>query len=64
MGQVRGKWQDYEGIDLMITFHPAYLLRNDTLKTKRMVWEDMLEVMRKTGMEISEQQEGYFLPKE
>lgn len=64
MGQVRGKWHDYEGIDLMITFHPAYLLRNDTLKTKRMVWEDMLEVMRKTGMEISEQQEGYFLPKD
>ena len=64
MGQVRGKWHDYAGIDLMITFHPAYLLRNDTLKTKRMVWEDMLEVMHKTGMEISEQQQGYFLPKE
>lgn len=64
MGQVRGKWHDYAGIDLMITFHPAYLLRNDTLKTKRMVWEDMLEVMQKTGMEISEQQQGYFLPKE
>ncbi|NCG09295.1 MAG: uracil-DNA glycosylase [Verrucomicrobia bacterium] len=64
MGQVRGKWHDYEGIDLMITFHPAYLLRNDTMKTKRMVWEDMLEVMRKTKLEISEQQQGFFLPKD
>ena len=64
MGRIRGKWHAYEGIDLMITYHPAYLLRNDTLKTKRQVWEDMLEVMRKTGMEINEQQEGYFLPKE
>jgi len=64
MGAVRGKWHQCEGIDLMITFHPAYLLRNDTVKTKRTVWEDMLEVMRKTGMEISEQQERYFLPKE
>lgn len=64
MGRIRGKWHVYEGIDLMITYHPAYLLRNDTLKTKRQVWEDMLEVMRKTGMDINELQEGYFLPKE
>lgn len=64
LGSVRGKWHQYEGIDLMITFHPAYLLRNDTIKTKRTVWEDMLEVMRKTGMDISEQQEGYFLAKD
>jgi DNA polymerase len=63
MGQVRGKWHRYADIDLMITFHPAYLLRNDTLKTKRMVWEDMLSVMRKCDMSISEQQEAYFLPK-
>lgn len=64
MGSIRGKWHAYEGIDLMITYHPAYLLRNDTLKTKRQVWEDMLEVMRKTGMDINELQEGYFLPKQ
>ncbi|CAI8258514.1 MAG: Uncharacterised protein [Opitutia bacterium UBA7350] len=64
MGQMCGEWHSYEGVDLMITFHPAYLLRNDTLKTKRMVWEDMLAVMKKTDMPISSQQEGYFLPKD
>lgn len=63
MGQVRGKWHQVKDIDLMITFHPAYLLRNDTLKTKRMVWEDMLAVMNQIGMEISEQQKQFFLPK-
>jgi DNA polymerase len=64
MGQVRGKWHTYEGTDLMISFHPAYLLRNDTLKTKRMLWEDMLEVMRKVDLPINEQQAAYFLPKD
>jgi DNA polymerase len=48
----------------MISFHPAYLLRNDTLKTKRMLWEDMLEVMRKVDLPINEQQAAYFLPKD
>ena len=63
MGNVRGTWHDFDGTPLMITFHPSYLLRNDTLKTKRMVWEDMLKVMEKTGLPISEKQLGFFLPK-
>jgi DNA polymerase len=33
------------------------------MKTKRMVWEDMLEVMQKCGLEISEKQRGFFLTK-
>jgi DNA polymerase len=45
----------------MPTFHPAYLLRNQALSEKRKVWEDMLQVMEKLEMEISEKQRGYFL---
>ncbi len=60
MGQVRGQWQSFEDIPLMATYHPSYLLRNESMKAKRMVWEDMLLVMEKVGLPISEKQQGYF----
>ena len=63
MSAVRGTWDQFENIPLMISFHPSYLIRNGTLKTKRMVWEDMLQVMEKCSLEISDQQRGFFLPK-
>ena len=47
--KVRGKWQSYEGIDLMPTYHPAYLLRNAA--GKKDVWEDMKAVLKKIGRE-------------
>src|SRR5258706_16242540 len=59
--RLRGQWQTYRGIPLMPTFHPAYLLRNQALGEKRKVWEDMLQVMNKLGMPISEKQRSYFL---
>jgi len=59
--RLRGNWQTYRGIPLMPTFHPAYLLRNQALSEKRKVWEDMLQVMEKLAMPISEKQRGYFL---
>ena len=61
IGKARGKWHEWAGIPLMPTFHPSYLLRNNTMKTKRQVWEDMLAVMEHLGMDISEKQRGYFL---
>jgi uracil-DNA glycosylase, family 4 len=64
MGSIRGTWQDFQDIPMMVTFHPSYLLRNDTMKTKRMVWEDMLQVMERAGLPINEKQRGYFLPKQ
>ena len=63
MAAVRGTWEQFEAIPVIITFHPSYLLRNGTLKTKRIVWEDMLQVMEKCSLEISDQQRGFFLPK-
>jgi len=63
MGSARGTWHTFENTALLITFHPSYLLRNDTLKTKRQVWEDMLQVMEKVGLPISDKQRSFFLPK-
>ncbi|MBV9958507.1 MAG: uracil-DNA glycosylase [Acidobacteria bacterium] len=40
--KVRGKFQDYRGIKVMPTFHPAYLLRDPS--KKRETWEDMKRV--------------------
>ena len=61
MGQVHGKWHDFEGIPLMPTYHPSYLLHNNTNRAKRGVWEDVLMVMEKLGKPISERQRGFFL---
>ncbi len=43
ISRLRGHFYDYQGIKLMPTFHPAYLLRNPP--DKRLVWEDMQKVM-------------------
>jgi uracil-DNA glycosylase len=63
MATLRGNWQSLEGTPLIFTFQPSYLLFNDTMKTKRMLWEDMLQVMEKLGLAISEKQQGFFLSK-
>jgi uracil-DNA glycosylase family 4 len=60
VGRLRGKWHEFEGIPLMVTYHPAYLLRNQSLTEKRKVWEDMLLVLEKLGRPISEKQRAYF----
>ena len=59
--RLRGNWRMYRGIPLMPTYHPAYLLRNQALSEKRKVWEDMLQVMEKLGMPVSEKQRNFFL---
>ena len=43
----RGGWDSYEGIKVMPTFHPAYLLRNPAAKKE--VWEDLKKVMQIFG---------------
>ena len=44
ISSLRGKFQSYNGIKVMPTFHPAYLLRNP--EDKKLVWEDMQKVMK------------------
>ena len=45
---VRGQWLEYNGIRLMPTYHPAYLLR--TPAAKKDVWNDMKKVLAELGM--------------
>jgi DNA polymerase len=61
ISRLRGKWHVYEGIPLMPTYHPAYLLHKQSNTEKRKVWEDMMRVMEKVNLPISEKQRGYFL---
>ena len=42
ISQMRGEFHDYDGMQLMPTFNPAYLLRDPS--KKREVWEDMKKV--------------------
>ena len=61
IGQLRGKFLEYRGTPLMPTYHPSYLLRNQSNTEKRKVWEDLLKVMERLEMPISEKQRGFFL---
>ena len=44
ISRIRGRFFDYQGVNLIPTFHPAYLLRNPG--DKRLVWEDMKKIKR------------------
>lgn len=61
ISRIRGSWFEFNGVPLIPTFHPSYLLRNQSNATKRKVWEDMLKVMDRLEMPISEKQRGFFL---
>ena len=50
MGDLRGKWWEFEKIPVMVTYHPSYLLHNPSTSAKRRVWEDMLLVMERFEM--------------
>ncbi len=60
MRDLRGQWLTYEGIPTIVTYHPAYLLRNQSITEKRKVWEDMLEVLKKLNLPITEKQQKFF----
>lgn len=47
ISRLRGRWREYQGVRLMPTFHPAYLLRNPADKGK--AWQDLQLVMKEFG---------------
>ncbi len=61
LGDVRGRWHEFSGRPLMVTYHPSYILRNQSNRSKRMIWEDLLKVMERAGLPISDKQRGFFL---
>lgn len=48
IGELRGKFYDYNGIKILPTYHPAYLLRNPSEKKK--VWGDMKLIMKELSL--------------
>lgn len=50
IGRLRGRVHDYHGVNVVCTYHPAYLLRNPS--AKRDTWEDMKMLMRLMGVEL------------
>ena len=50
ISRMRGSWLTFEGVKLMPTYHPAYLLRNPS--AKRDVWNDMKMVMEELGIPL------------
>ena len=50
IGRLRGQFHEYQGIKVLATYHPAYLLRNPS--AKRQVWDDMQMLMGDMGISI------------
>ncbi len=51
ISRLRGRWFELEGVRLMPTFHPAYLLRSPDEKKK--AWEDLQLVMKELGKPVT-----------
>ena len=52
IGKLRGKVHQYRGINVVCTYHPAYLLRNPP--AKKHTWDDMKLLMRELGTPVDE----------
>jgi len=64
IASMRETWHDFSGTPVRVTYHPSFLLQTGgSPQTKRLLWEDMLSVMEKLELPISEKQRGFFLPK-
>jgi DNA polymerase len=50
ISQFRGEWLEFRGRKLMVTYHPAYLLRNPAAKAD--VWKDLQKVMAELGLAV------------
>jgi DNA polymerase len=48
MSRLRGRWHRYRGIPTIVTYHPAYLLRNPAAKKES--WEDLQMLMKAMGL--------------
>jgi DNA polymerase len=48
IGRMRGRTYDYRGSKAIVTYHPAYLLRNPA--AKKDVWDDMKLLLREMGL--------------
>jgi DNA polymerase len=52
MSELRGRWFDFRGRKLAVTYHPAFLLRDP--RQKKETWKDLQMVMKELGLKIPE----------
>jgi len=50
MAELRGRWYDFRGTKLAVTYHPAFLLRDP--RQKKEAWKDLQMVMKELGWEV------------
>jgi DNA polymerase len=50
LGRMRGKWFNYRGAKVIVTYHPSYLLRNPA--AKKDTWDDLQMLMREMGLPV------------
>ena len=48
MSELRGKWYDFRGTKLAVTYHPAFLLRDP--RQKKEAWKDLQMEMKDLGL--------------
>lgn len=48
IGRLRGRFHDFQGIKVLCTYHPAYVLRNPAAKPQ--VWDDIKLLMAEMGL--------------
>lgn len=63
LGEIRSQWKLFAGKPVMVTYHPSYILRNPTNRSKRAIWEDLLKVMERAALPISDKQRSFFSDK-
>jgi uracil-DNA glycosylase family 4 len=52
MSELRGRWYDFRGTKLAVTYHPAFLLRDP--RQKKETWKDLQMVMKDLGLKAPE----------
>lgn len=58
LARLRGRFHEFRGIPVWVTYHPAYLLPHRHPEKKREVWDDMKMLMAKIGRVIPERRGG------
>ncbi|MBX7103341.1 MAG: uracil-DNA glycosylase [Gemmataceae bacterium] len=59
IGKLRGQLHEFQGIPLLVTYHPAYLLPHRNPAMKKEVWKDMQLLVKKMGRSLPESSRKY-----
>lgn len=60
LGEYRNQWYVWEGVPLRVTYHPAFLIRQQGAASKREAWSDLQEVLKRLEQLEEEEKEAAF----